>query len=112
MFTVRKLMRHPCYDQNNPNRIRALPGAMALSNPVALHRLDGTGYVLLCDVVSYLNDTNPQVAARILTPLLSYKRFDEQRQKLILENLNKLKKLPNLSRSIFEKVDAALKLEK
>ena len=48
------------------------------------------------------------MAARILTPLLSYKRFDEARQKLIVESLRNLLKLPNLSRSIYEKVSAAL----
>lgn len=108
VFNVRKLLRHKRYDATNPNRIRALIGAMALSNPVALNRADGSGYVLLCEVVSALNDQNPHVAARILTPLLSYKRFDNQRQKLIVEALKKLLQLPNLSRSIYEKVSAAL----
>lgn len=108
VFIVRKLLRHERYDATNPNRIRALPGAMALANPVALHRADGSGYVLLCEVVTALNEQNPHVAARILTPLLSYKRFDDKRQKLIVENLRKLQQLPNISRSIFEKVNAAL----
>ena len=108
VFNVRKLLRHKRYDAGNPNRIRALPGAMALSNPVALNRADGSGYILLCEVVSALNDKNPHVAARILTPLLSYKRLDEARQKLIVESLRNLLKLPNLSRSIYEKVSAAL----
>lgn len=108
VFNVRKLLRHKRYDAGNPNRIRALPGAMALSNPVALNRADGSGYILLCEVVSALNDKNPHVAARILTPLLSYNRLDEARQKLIVESLRNLLKLPNLSRSIYEKVSAAL----
>ena len=108
VFSVRKLLRHSRYDATNPNRIRALPGAMALSNPVALHRKDGSGYILLCEVVAALNEQNSQVAARILTPLLSFKRFDKARQKLIVDNLRKLLQLPNLSRSIYEKVNAAL----
>ncbi len=108
VFRVRKLLSHERYDETNPNRIRALPGALALSNPVALHRKDGAGYNLLLDVVSSLNESNPHVAARILTPLLSYKRFDSERQKLIIEGLKKLRALPKLSRSIYEKVSAAL----
>ncbi|MCR5535976.1 MAG: aminopeptidase N [Succinivibrio sp.] len=105
---VKQLMSHPCYDDSNPNRIRALPGAMALANPVALHSRDGSGYNLLCEVVKQLNSVNPHVGARILSPLLSFKRFDTERQAMIKERLTELKNLPNLSRSIFEKVTAAL----
>ena len=104
---MRKLLRHERYDATNPNRIRALPGAMALANPVALHRADGSGYVLLCEVVTTLNEQNPHVAARIFNAALSYKRFDDKRQKLVVE-VRKLQQLPNISRSIFEKVNAAL----
>ena len=106
---VKRLFSHPSYDGKNPNRVRALIGALALSNPAVLHDKSGEGYNLLCEQIKKLNSVNPSVAARILTPLLSFKRFDNARQALIKENLNKLMELPDLSRSIFEKVEAALK---
>ncbi len=108
VFKVRKLMSHKCFDISNPNRVRALVGTMALQNPIALHKIDGTGYLLLSDVVLKLDSINPHVAARIISPLLSYKRFDEKRQSLILEVLQKIKNTPNLSNSVYEKVNAAL----
>lgn len=109
VYTVRRLMREDKhYDKTNPNRVRALVGAMILSNPQALHRTDGTGYVLLFDTVSELNSINEHIAARILNPLLSFRRFDARRQELARECLLKIKALPELSRSVSEKVDAAL----
>lgn len=106
---VKRLFSHPSYDGKNPNRVRALIGALALANPSVLHDKSGDGYNLLCEQIKKLNSVNPSVAARILTPLLSFKRFDNARQALIKENLSKLMELPDLSRSIFEKVEAALK---
>ena len=108
VFNVRKLTRHPRFDKTNPNRIRALVGAMALSNPVALHNKDGTGYRLLYDVVRELDRFNEHVAARILSPILSFRRFDADRQKLARECLESLYNDRTLSKSVFEKVDAAL----
>ncbi len=106
---VKRLLSHPSYDGKNPNRVRALAGAMALSNPVALNDISGEGYDLLCKQISELNEINPSVAARILTPLLSFRRLDEKRQGMILNNLNSLMQMPKLSRSIYEKVSTALK---
>ena len=106
---VKHLISHPSYDGNNPNRVRALVGALSLSNPVALHDISGDGYRLLCDEIKKLNSINPSVAARILTPLLSFKRFDVVRQNMIVQELKGLMQIPELSRSLYEKVDAALK---
>ncbi len=111
VFKVRKLMNHKSFEISNPNRVRALIGAMALSNPVVLHRSDGAGYELLLEVVDKLNKLNPIVAARILTPLISFKRFDDKRQGLIKEGLLKLKAKDNLCSDVYEKIEAALSAE-
>ena len=108
VFNVRKLLRHDRYDKTNPNRVRALVGAMALSNPVALHKKDGTGYLLLCDVIRELDKINEHVAARIISPMLSFRRLDDDRAKLVVEQLEQLLSQADLSRSVYEKVAAAL----
>ncbi len=109
IFNVRKLMRE---DQNfaldNPNRVRALVGSLILNNPKALHRKDGSGYLLVEDVVRQLNSLNPMVASKMITPLISFKRYDEKRQALIKESLERLYKLPNLAKDVFEKLKLAL----
>lgn len=108
VFTVRKLLSHPNYDSGNPNRIRALPGTMAGANPVALHRKDGAGYKLICSIVEELNDRNTQMAAKLLTPLLSFRRFDTERAEKMQACLTKLRSHPRLARSLYEKLQAAL----
>ncbi len=111
VFTVRRLLKHPAFSLGNPNRVRALLGTLTRANPVALHRKDGAGYTLIIGAVRQLNDTNTQLAASLITPFLSFRRFDAERQQLMRAQLEKLYKLPNLARSVYEKIEAALKQE-
>ncbi|KZN57174.1 hypothetical protein N474_09210 [Pseudoalteromonas luteoviolacea CPMOR-2] len=108
--TILSLFDHPCFDKSNPNRVRALVGTFARANPKQFHREDGTGYKLLADLISELNQLNPQNASRIITPFLSFKRFDEQRQSLMRAQLERLSRIENLSDDLFEKIDKALNL--
>ena len=111
VFTVRKLLKHKCFDLRNPNRVRALLGAMARGNPVALHRKDGAGYTLLCENIRQLDPVNDQMSASLVTPLLSFRRFDHERAALMEESLQKLSRIPGVSRSLYEKIEAAVKAE-
>ncbi|TMO44560.1 aminopeptidase N [Pseudoalteromonas ruthenica] len=103
-----RLYQHPHFSWRNPNRVRALIGAFAMSNPTQFHAKDGQGYALLGDALVKLNDINPQNASRLITPLLAWRRFDRTRQQLMKEQLERLKVLPKLSKDLFEKVDKAL----
>lgn len=105
---VKALLKHPCFDLNNPNRVRALIGSFAMANPECFHAIDGSGYEFLTDILIKLNDSNPHVAARIMTPMISLNHFDEVRKNLIKGCFDKLTSLPNLQTSIFEKIDKAL----
>ncbi|KZN62910.1 aminopeptidase N [Pseudoalteromonas luteoviolacea] len=105
---ILSLYEHPCFDKSNPNRVRALVGTFARTNPKQFHREDGAGYKLLADLICELNQLNPQNASRIITPLLSFKRFDEKRQGLMKAQLERLSSIDNLSDDLFEKIDKAL----
>ena len=105
---VRQLMSHPTFSLNNPNRVRALIGAFISANPLQFHRIDGAGYDLLVSVLEQLNDSNPQVASRLVTPLIQFSRLDDARQGLIKVRLQQLMALPALSRDLFEKISKAL----
>ncbi|KAF7785699.1 aminopeptidase N [Pseudoalteromonas rubra] len=105
---ILSLYNHPCFDKANPNRVRALIGAFTRGNPRHFHRKDGRGYALLGDLIAELNQVNPQNASRIITPLLSFKRFDDTRQGLMKAQLEKLARLPELSDDLYEKIDKAL----
>ena len=44
---VKALTAHPAFSFANPNRVRALIGAFAMSNPTQSNRADGAGYDFL-----------------------------------------------------------------
>lgn len=105
---VRQLLTHRSFTMKNPNRVRSLIGAFCASNPAAFHAEDGSGYQFLVEMLTDLNHRNPQIAARMIEPLIRFKRYDEGRQKLMRAALEQLLKLDNLSRDLYEKITKAL----
>ncbi|MFI8418218.1 aminopeptidase N [Serratia sp. NPDC078593] len=108
LATVRSLLQHRSFSLSNPNRTRSLVGAFASANPSAFHAEDGSGYQFLVEILSDLNTRNPQVAARLIEPLIRLKRYDAGRQALMREALEQLKALENLSGDLYEKISKAL----
>jgi len=107
--TVKSLFNHPDFDLKNPNRVRALLGAFSSANPVCFHDPSGEGYRLLGAYVEKLNALNPQIAARLLSPLTRWRRFDASAQALMKAELERLGQLPGLSRDVYELVSKSLK---
>ncbi|ART79340.1 aminopeptidase N [Oceanisphaera avium] len=105
---IDQLMAHPTFSLTNPNRVRAVIGAFANGNPLAFHAIDGSGYDKLVSVLVLLNTSNPQIAARLITPLIQFARLDDQRQSLIKARLQQLMDLPDLSGDLYEKIAKAL----
>ncbi len=99
--TVRKLTRDPAFDIKNPNRVRSLIGAFA-GNHLRFHNRDGSGYALVGETVRTLDGINPQVAARMAGAFENWRRYDEQRQRLMRAELDKTLKMPNVSPNMFE----------
>ena len=95
-------MKHPAFDMKNPNRMRSLVAAFSSQNIVNFHCLNGEGYRFLADCVIELNDTNPQMAARMLSPLTRWRKYDEQRQSMMKSELNRILSTENLSGNVFE----------
>jgi aminopeptidase N len=99
---VEGLMAHPAFAWGNPNRVRAVLGSFATMNLLGFHRRDGAGYRLLTDKVLELDRRNPQVAARMLSALGRWRRFDEVRQDLMRAQLERVVAAPGLSRDSYE----------
>jgi aminopeptidase N len=55
-----------------------------------------------------LNTRNPQVAARMIEPLIRLKRYDADRQALMRKALETLQGLDKLSGDLYEKITKAL----
>jgi aminopeptidase N len=105
---VEKLLEHPDFTMKNPNRARSVIGAFASGNPAAFHAADGSGYRFLADRVLEMNSINPQIASRLIDPLLSWRRLDEPRQELIKGELARILALEGLSKDVFEKASKAV----
>ena len=105
---VMQLMDHPSFNFNNPNRVRSLIGAFAGQNLKAFHAIDGSGYRFLTDILIKLNKSNPQVASRLIEPLIRFARYDAQRQTLMKRALERISETADLSRDLFEKIEKAL----
>ena len=79
-----------------------------MNNPKYFHCPTGRGYQFLAEQIAKLNEINPQVASRLITPLIQFKSFAPNHQKLMKAELVKLQSLPKLSNDLKEKLDAAL----
>jgi aminopeptidase N len=105
---VLALMDHPAFTMRNPNKVRALISAFAMQNPVNFHQLDGSGYAFLADRIIELNALNPQIASRLVTPLTRWKRYSEQRQALMKNELQRIMDSGSLSTDVYEVVSKSL----
>ncbi|SMX50496.1 aminopeptidase N [Maliponia aquimaris] len=101
------LTGHPDFDLKNPNRFRAVMGALAAAH-AGFHRKDGAGYRLLTDWLIRLDDLNPQTTARMCAAFQTWKRYDAGRQALIREQLERLRDKPKLSRDTGEMIGRIL----
>lgn len=106
--TVTDLLNHDCFSIKNPNKVRALIGGFTMGNPTAFHAKDGSGYAFLTEQVIQLDAINPQVASRLVKPLIDWKKYDAKRQALMQASLQQIKASPSLSRDVFELVERSL----
>jgi len=106
--TVRELLAHPAFSLTNPNKVRALIGAFGTGNHVRFHTATGAGYQFLADQIIRLDPVNPQIAARLMSPFTSWKRYDSQRQGLMREQMERIAGQKNLSAGVTEVVRKSL----
>nr|WP_010131484.1 aminopeptidase N [Microbulbifer agarilyticus] len=105
---VRALMSHPAFEFTNPNKVRAVVGGFAMRNFTQFHQEDGTGYEFLAEQVISLDKLNPQIAARIVTPLTRWRKYRSQEAEQIRSALQQVSDSGELSRDLFEVVSKAL----
>ncbi|MBX9586743.1 MAG: aminopeptidase N [Gammaproteobacteria bacterium] len=106
---VNKLLKHSAFDMKNPNKVRALVGSFASLNPVCFHASDGNGYEFLANIVMEVDKFNPQVAARLIEPLIRWRKFGIKVQGLMKASLETVANHPALSKDVGEIVVKSLK---
>jgi aminopeptidase N len=105
---VKKLMQHPAFDIKNPNKVYALIGGFGHGNLSQFHAASGVGYEFLADIVLQLDTLNPQMAARMIAPLINWKRYDTKRQALMRKQLERIASNKKLSKDVYELVTKSL----
>lgn len=105
---ITELCQHEKFSWHNPNRVRAVFSAFAMLNPVMFHDTTGRGYQMVADAVMKADGINPQLAARMVTPLLAWRRYDAVRAALIKSELVRISQQTGLSNDLFEKVQRSL----
>ena len=99
---VGKLTRHPGFDIENPNRIRAVIGAFCHANQRRFHDASGAGYRFLSEHVLAIDAFNPQSAARLLSAASRWRRLDAARGVLLRGELERILAAPGLSKDCYE----------
>jgi aminopeptidase N len=108
---VKQLMDHSAFDIKNPNKVRALIGAFCGQNAINFHQQDGAGYRFLADQIILLNALNPQIASRLLGPLIKWKKYLPSTQILMKTELERIKSVEKLSKDVYEVVSKSLSVD-
>jgi aminopeptidase N len=105
---VKALTQHPAFSFANPNRLRSLVHAFALANQKEFNRADGAGYDFIVETVLALDQKNPQVAARLLSSLKSWRVLEAGRRTKAEAALRRVAQAPGLSPDVGDIVRRAL----
>ncbi len=102
------LQAHQQYSIKNPNKVRALIGSFAFFNANGFHQENGLGYKYLADYIIQVDSLNPQVASRLITPLIQFANYDTETQEKMKAQLVRIFDKPDLSNDLYEKISKSL----
>lgn len=86
---VEELTKHPAFDLSNPNKVYALLRTF-INNPYGFHSKTGRGYSLIADQILLLDEINPTLAASLTGSFINWDKYDENRQKLMIDSLKRI----------------------
>ncbi|WP_375619377.1 aminopeptidase N [Bartonella sp. TS25HLJMH] len=105
---VQKLMQHPLFSKDNPNRVRSLIGAFASNNLTGFNRMDGASYQFLCQIILEIDKKNPQLASWLLTTMRSWRQLEPIRQQKLETELKMIAAAPKLSSDVADIINRLL----
>ncbi|MEX0605294.1 MAG: aminopeptidase N [Marinobacter sp.] len=105
---VNALLEHPAFDWKNPNKIRAVVGVFAGQNLINFHARDASGYDFLARHIIRLDDSNPQIAARLVAPLTRWRQYAETYRNGMKAALESVRDKSSLSPDVYEVVYKSL----
>lgn len=106
---IEQLMTNEHYNPANPNRVRSLIGTFAFSNATGFNRADGAAYRFHAARILDIDKRNPQLAARLLTAMRSWRSLEPSRADLARTALMEIERAAGLSTDVRDIVDRMLK---
>lgn len=104
---VQELLCHEAFDARNPNKLRAVIAAFASQNFAQFHEKSGRAYQFLAEQIADIDQRNPQMASRLLTPLTHWHQFTDDHAALMRAALESLVQR-ELSKDVYEIVSKSL----
>ena len=108
LIHMQQLLEHPAFDLQNPNKCRALIASFCQHNHAAFHAVDGSGYQFLAAQIIALDKLNPQIAARMMSPLSHWRKYTANHAEHMRAALQTIAEQPTLSKDVFEVVNKSL----
>lgn len=105
---VKTLTEHPAFSFMIPNKVYSLLSSFGHHNFAQFHAKDGSGYRLIEEAVLILNNINPQVAARVIKPLISFERYELMPAEKMRASIERIAAHPNLAKDLYEIVSKTL----
>ncbi|ORM39775.1 Puromycin-sensitive aminopeptidase [Babesia sp. Xinjiang] len=103
---VRKLSTHKDFTNTNPNRANSL--VRAFTRSVRFHDPSGAGYKFVADQILAVDPINSHVSSHQAIHLTKFKKLDATRRSLMIAELGRIIKTPDISKNLYEVVQKSL----
>ncbi len=98
-----KIVEHPAFTRNNPNRVRAIVGAVG-KNRYALAKVGSPLYQWIANEILEIDRINSITAAKLVTPFTKVARLQEPLKSEVVEIIHSMLKAPNISNNLFDQL--------
>ena len=103
MELLDRVVKHPAFDLKNPNRARAIVGAIG-KNRYALAKIGAPLYEWIAQEILTIDKINSVTASRLVTPFTKVARLPEPLQSEVMEIIHNMLKTPNISNNLFDQL--------
>ncbi len=105
--SVKNILKDKNFEYKNPNFVRAIIASFQNNNIELFHARDDSGYKFVANQIITIDKINPQIAARVITPMTNISKFNDNTKKRMKKYLQIILN-SNPSNDVFEVVSKAM----
>ncbi len=99
--------KNDVFNWENPGHVGSLVGGLA-RNYEQFHRQDGAGYEFVADGVIRMDRISPNISSRLADFLCDWRKYADENQRLIVNQLDRINAAPNISTDVRERLVKSL----